>query len=87
MEDHEHHVHLVLKKLWEVELYTKLENVNFHQSEVEFLGYIISRNGICIDLHKIQTIVDWATLTSIQNVQCFLGLPTFINISLPTILQ
>jgi hypothetical protein len=29
MEDHERHVHLVLKKLREVELYTKLEKCKF----------------------------------------------------------
>jgi hypothetical protein len=37
MEDHECHIHLVLEMLWEVGLYTKLENCKFHQSEVEFM--------------------------------------------------
>jgi hypothetical protein len=87
MEDHERHVHLVLEKLPKVGLYAKLEKCEFHQSGVEFLGYIISRNGICMDLHKIQTFVDWATLIFVRNVQCFLELPTFIKISLPTIIQ
>jgi hypothetical protein len=36
------------------------------------LGYIISRNGLHMDHHKVHTIVDWATPTSIWNVQCFL---------------
>jgi hypothetical protein len=34
MEDHEHHVHLVLEKLWEARLYAKLEMCEFHQFEV-----------------------------------------------------
>jgi hypothetical protein len=42
MVDHERHVHLVLEKLQEVCFYAKLEKCGFHQSEVEFLGYIIS---------------------------------------------
>jgi hypothetical protein len=49
----------------------------FHKSKVEFLGYIISRNGVRMDLHKVQTIVEWATLVSIWDVQCFLGFPDF----------
>jgi hypothetical protein len=53
MEDHEHHVHLVLEKLQEVGLYTKLEKFKFHQFEVEFLGYVISTNGICMDPCKV----------------------------------
>jgi hypothetical protein len=77
MVDHERHVHLVLEKLWKVGLYAKLEKCRFHQFEVEFLGYIISRNGVCMDLHKVQTIMDWATLTFVWNVQCFLGFANF----------
>jgi hypothetical protein len=30
MKDHWHHVHLVLEKLWDVGLYTKLEECEFH---------------------------------------------------------
>jgi len=41
MEDHKHHVCLVLEKLWEVGLYTKLEKCEFHQSKVKFLDYVI----------------------------------------------
>ncbi len=58
MEDCERHVHLILEKLWEVGLYTKLEKCEFHQSKVELLGYVISRDGIHMDLWKVYTIVD-----------------------------
>jgi hypothetical protein len=73
MEDHEHHVHLVLEKLWEVGLCAKLEKCEFHQFEVELLGYVIFKYEIRMDPPKFQTIIDWAT-------------PTFINVSLPTTL-
>ncbi len=53
MANHKCHVHLILEKLWEVELYAKFEKWEFHQFKVEFLGYIISGNCICIDLHKV----------------------------------
>jgi hypothetical protein len=68
MEDHECHVCLVLEKLWKVGLYAKLKKCEFHQFEVEFLGYIISRNGICKDLHKVQIIINWATLAFVYDV-------------------
>ncbi len=58
MEDCECHVCLILEKFRKVGLYAKLEKCEFHQFEVEFLGYIISRDDICMDLHKVQTIVD-----------------------------
>jgi len=49
MKDEECHVCLVLEKLWEVGFNIKLEKCKFHQSEVEFLGYGISRDDICMD--------------------------------------
>jgi hypothetical protein len=70
MADHEY-VCLVLENLWEGSLYAKLENCGFHQSKVEFLGYIISRDGVCMNPHKVQTIMDWATPASIQDVHIF----------------
>jgi hypothetical protein len=46
MDDHERHVRLVLEKLWEVGFYAKLEKCEFHQSKMEILGSIISKDGI-----------------------------------------
>ncbi len=77
MANHERHVHLVLEKLQKVGFYAKLEKCGFHQLEVKFLGYIIYGSGVCMDFHKVQTIVDWATLASIRDVQYFLGFLNF----------
>jgi cell fate regulator YaaT (PSP1 superfamily) len=57
MEDHECHVNLVLEKFREVGLNVKLENCEIYKSQVEFLNYIIFRDDICMDPHKVQTIV------------------------------
>jgi hypothetical protein len=77
MANHECHVRLVLEKLRKVGFYAKLEKCEFHQLEVKFLGYIIYGSGVCKEFHNIQTIVDWATLASIQDVQYFLGFLNF----------
>jgi hypothetical protein len=58
MVDIEHHVSFVLEKFQEFGLYAKLENCRFHQSEVELLGYIISRDGVRMNPCKVQTIMD-----------------------------
>ncbi len=52
MEDQKCHVHLILEKLQEVKLYTKLKKCEFHQFDVELLGYNISGDGICMDPHS-----------------------------------
>jgi hypothetical protein len=82
MVHHERHVRLVLEKFQEVGIYAKLEMCGFHQPKVEFLGYIISRDNVHMDLCKVQTIVDWVTLISIQDFQCFLGFANFYQRSI-----
>ena len=55
--EHKHHVRLVLKKLQEQGLCTKQEKYFFHQLVVEFLGYIVSSNGISIDEKKYKLLL------------------------------
>ena len=57
--DHEKHIRMILQKLCNAGLYAKLEECIFHQPQVEFLGYIISREGLSMDPKKTQTIMKW----------------------------
>ena len=70
-EEHKHHIRLVLQKLRDVGLYAKLEKYVFHKPQVEFLGYIISDQGLKMDPKKVQTIMDWSIPKSVSDVQCF----------------
>jgi hypothetical protein len=56
--DYEKHVRMVLQKLLNARLYAKLEKCVFYQSQVQFLGYIISGEGISMNPKKIQTIME-----------------------------
>lgn len=42
-----------------------------------FLGYIISSDGIKADPGKVASIVNWLTITNIQEVRSFHGLASF----------
>ncbi len=50
------------------------KSVKFHQF---VLSCIISKNGITMDPRKVQTIIDWAILVFVQDIQCFLGFTNF----------
>ena len=56
-EQHEHHVHFILDKFQEQRLYAKQEKCLFHQSMVEFLGYIVSDDGISMDEKKYKLLL------------------------------
>ena len=72
-EEHDEHVRQVLRRLREYGLYAKLEKCSFGQNQVEFLGYVVSSDGIAMDPMKVQAILEWKTPLSVRDVQCFLG--------------
>ena len=55
---------------------------SFDLNQVEFLGYIVSSEGISMDLAKVQTILEWRTPQSVHDVQCFLGFASFYHKSI-----
>ena len=70
-------VRKVLAKLKEAELYAKPEKLKFSVEKTIFLGFIISANGIEMDLVKVDDIYNWETPKSVKDVQCFLGFANF----------
>ena len=39
-----------------------------------FLGHVISKDGIIVDLNKIEAVVNWDRPTNVSEVRSFLGL-------------
>jgi hypothetical protein len=60
-EEHDEHLRLVLQKLRENQLYTKLNKCGFWLKEVSFLSHIISEGGISIDPSKVKDVLSWNT--------------------------
>jgi hypothetical protein len=87
MKDLECHVHLILEMLQEVGLYAKLEKCEFQQFEEEFLGDVISRDGICVVLIRFRPLLIGLLQLLFETSNAFIYLLLFIDISLPTILQ
>ena len=77
LEEHKRHVMEVLERLRKAGLYLKRKKCQFHKTEVEFLGVIISRGTIRMDPAKVKAITDWPTPTRVKEVQAFLSLTNF----------
>ena len=73
-QEHEQHLKLVLQKLREKKLYTKLIKCDFWLKEVLFLGHIVSAGGIRVDPTKIEVVVNWKPPRNVTEVRSFLGL-------------
>ncbi|KAK3567559.1 hypothetical protein QTP86_020033, partial [Hemibagrus guttatus] len=77
MADHCRHVVEVLQHLRDYRLFLKAEKCVFHQSSVQFLGYIIDRSGVRMDERKIAAVRNWPIPTSVKDLQRFLGFANF----------
>jgi len=77
--EHEGHVRQVLQRLKEFDLYCQPEKCQFGVSEVGFLGFVITPDGVSMESDWIATIEDWPTPKSIRDVQVLLGFTNFYH--------
>ncbi|KAH6596909.1 hypothetical protein BASA50_004844 [Batrachochytrium salamandrivorans] len=77
LEDHKEHVRQVLQILKDNNLFCKAEKCHFYQTEIKYLGYIISPNGTSMDPSKISAVQDWPTPKKVRELQVFLGFTNF----------
>ncbi|KAF8751868.1 hypothetical protein RHS01_08603 [Rhizoctonia solani] len=76
---HTQHVHKVLRRLMENQLFCKASKCTFHVTSVEYLGIIVSDKGFSLDKLKIQAVQEWPTPTKVKEVQSFLGFANFLR--------
>ncbi len=49
-----------------------------------FLGYVVSPEGVAMDDHKVQSVLNWPKPMIVKEMQRFLGLLTFTDVSSET---
>ena len=77
LQEHLTHLHTVLSKLADAKFFLKCSKCLFGQRQLEYLGHIISQQGIQADPTKIQAMIDWPTPSSTTALRGFLGLTGF----------
>ena len=76
-ETHIRDVTAVLRRLRKFRLYAKLKKCLFFAHAVEYLGFIVSRDGVAMDPRRVDTIRDWPVPQSFKDIQIFLGFANF----------
>ena len=72
--DHVHHLQTVLDILKQHQLFAKKSKCCFGCSEIEYLGHLISKDGVQADPTKIEAMLNWPFPTSLKSLRGFLGL-------------
>jgi predicted aspartyl protease len=75
--EHRKIVREVLKRLKDNDLFLKPEKCEFEKSSIEYLGLLISREGISMDPVKLEGVQAWPTPKSVKDVRTFLGFSNF----------
>ncbi len=73
LEEHEGHVRRVLKRLLDNHLYVKLEKCEFHVTQAQFLGFIITPGHVEMDHKKVEAVLNWHIPATVKEVQRFIG--------------
>jgi hypothetical protein len=76
-EDHDAHVEEILDRLVEWGLYAKASKCTFFTKSVEFLGFIVTPNGVVMDPIRVKTIKEWPDPEGYKDIQVFLGFANF----------
>ena len=71
------HLRMVLQTLREHRLYAKFSKCEFWLEQVAFLGHVVSKDGIQVDLKKVEAVAKWPRPTTVTEVRIFLGLPSY----------
>ena len=59
MEEHKEHLHIVLQGLRENKHFINWKKSEFFLKEIQYIGHIISQDGIKMDPSKLEVIKGW----------------------------
>jgi hypothetical protein len=76
-EKHDRLVTEVLTRLRDNRLAVSAEKCEWAKDEVEFLGYMVGREGVKMSQEKVQAVLEWKSPQSLMEVQQFLGFANF----------
>ncbi|GJP81079.1 hypothetical protein CLOP_g11257 [Closterium sp. NIES-67] len=79
MQKHVEHLRRVFGILRQERFYVKLSKSDFALEKVQFLGHIVSAQGVHVDPKKIEAVRTWKTPDNMKELQQFIGFANYFN--------
>ena len=76
-EEHHRHLETVLQLLRQHQLLINGKKSEFFMTKINYLGHVISSEGIQMDPEKIKVVQEWPDLRDVHEVRSFLGLCSY----------
>lgn len=74
LDEHMQHLHLVLNCLMDNSFFAKGSKCTFFQQSIEYLGHLVSAEGVRADPSKVEAMTEWPQPKNIKQLRGFLGL-------------
>jgi hypothetical protein len=76
-QEHEEKLRIVLQILRDQKLYAKFSKCDFYKDKIQYLGNIVSKEGIVVDPEKIKSIMDWPIPKDVSDIRSFMGITSY----------
>ena len=86
-EEHALRMKNVLRRFDEAKLQLHPGKCVFAQPKVQYLGFVLSENGVSASTHKVKVLREYPTPTNVTEVREFLGLASFYRRLVPNFAQ
>eukprot|EP00253_Pinus_taeda_P027709 PITA_27709 len=81
-EENVEHLIIVLRLIIEHQLYSKISKCCLFQTKINYLGHVVSKEGIEVGLENIRAIMEWETPSNVDEVRQFMGLSSYYRSSI-----
>ena len=76
-EEHKEHLKIVLQELRDHQLFAKFSKCDFFKDKIQYLGHVVTKEGISVDPKKIKAIEDWPVPNDVIDVRSFMGITNY----------
>ena len=71
-QEHKEHLKIIMQVLWEQQLYANFSKCDFFKVRIQYLGHIVSKDGIPSDPNKIKAITEWPVPKNVTDIRSFM---------------
>ena len=82
-EEHLHRLKAVSNKLKAAGLKLKPSKCDLFKQQINYLGHVVSKEGVSTDPEKIKAVTEWSQPTTVTEVRSFLGFVSYYRRFIP----